>query len=524
MEEFNELLSWAQNAGCSDVVGKMSAAASELKEQKFTKIAVTGMRNSGKTTLINEIVGSEIREPGNMEDDEPALRVCFEQVADEEGIECVMAANHEWHDLSALIYEFRQEDMISDGHLADKMYSIDMVCFLISATAPFNIDEVNYLKAMAPLHRQVIVTGIENVRENERQKVIDYIVKINDSLGLDPVIILDNAQDYGRIIRDAVPGYMELKENRISKVRNIYLQTVDRLKEAIEQKINDYEKKAREAAEKRFALSTEEKRIKADAYTIRMDIESYKRKSVERIGKDMYSQLDGIVSDAIRDIGRTDDVDKIQKNADQRYHNVAKLAMKKLNDAYMADLKKVDSAVKLVAIPGWSDEVVKDLKRYAPRHDVQDLYNNNFPPGCQDPILPNPVVRSVVVHSESTKILLGTGLAIGGFVLAPLPTAVSWAGGIAAAGIGGTSYVKKRQEENTSALAKGLKDALKKGMDNIDEVLHQSADMCYGKVAERIFSLEETLGADDLQDPTQGKGLEELKSMLEKVQSIQNRP
>ena len=47
-------------------------------------------------------------------------------------------------------------------------------------------------------------------------------------------------------------------------------------------------------------MSAEIKRIKADCYTIRMDIDNYKKNAVTRISEDMGSKLEAMVLEVTR--------------------------------------------------------------------------------------------------------------------------------------------------------------------------------------------------------------------------------
>lgn len=514
MNEYDEMRLVAKEVECVDFVNKMEALSNGLKSQELTKVAVTGLRNSGKTTFINDIVGSEVREPGNMDDAEKPLRVCFEPMNEDDRYQCIMVANHEWHDLGVVLYEFRQEDFIEENVLVEDMYSIDMVFFMISATAPFNIDEINFLKAMPFLNRQVVVNGIDYVKDAERQKVINYIVKINDSLGLPPVIVLRSGQDKGRMVRNTIPGYVELKENRDARQHHVFLYTLDKLEDKIKRRISENDEMMKLSSARASQMSAEIKRIKADCYTIRMDIDNYKKNAVTRISEDMGSKLEAMVLEVTRAKGKSDSNEKIQKLAEDEYHKAAKYAVDSLQEAFLADVNKADASIRLLAISGWNEDIMEELKAYAPQYTYD---KPKFDPTLE------PAYQGTSGITESIKVLIGTGLVVGGFVLAPLPSVVSWAGGIAAAGIGGASYVKKRQAENETAFSNGMKEAFREGINSINKLVRESAEYSYGKINELLLRCEQNLDNKENDSRISDNKEAALKKLLEECSELKKK-
>lgn len=516
MNQFKEMYQAAEAAGCMSFVKKMETLASSLAAQDVTNVVVTGMRSSGKTTFINRIVGSEVWEPGNMDDDEKPLRVCFEQMEEDERFQCIMAANREWYGQGAVIYELRQEDILPEGSLAEEMYLADVVYFMISANAPFNIDEVNFLKAMSPLDCRVVVNGIQYIREDEKQKVLDYISKINGSLGLPPVIVPQDGEDIGKIIRNSIPGYIEQKEFRDKRMRSLADHTLDQLEKSVKDEINR-NASFRKSAEQDAVSSADTGRIKADSYTLRMDVEDCRLKAAKSVMDGMDAHLESMVRNAAKAVRQSGSYAEVQKIVEKEYDSAAQSAVEKLRDIFLADLQKINRSALLLALPGWDDGVVSELGNYAPRYAYQ-----KSPQGASKVSVRMDAVSAGrgILSLESTKVLLGTGLVVGGFALAPLPTIVSWAGGVAAAGIGGASFMKKRQEENEAALAGNLKRAFGEGLKNIGSLVRESADFSYGKISRWLSECEKRL--DTPKNDTEPYYEKEayLKEMLEKCEQL----
>ena len=75
MEVIQNLHEIAEVIKQTALVEKTEALVELIRKQEFTHIAVTGARNSGKTTFINESIGREVWEPGTLDEDEKPLRI-----------------------------------------------------------------------------------------------------------------------------------------------------------------------------------------------------------------------------------------------------------------------------------------------------------------------------------------------------------------------------------------------------------------------------------------------------------------
>ena len=519
MKEFDEIRLVAEEINCIELVQKMELICEGLEHSEFTRIAVTGMRNSGKTTFINEILGYEVWEPGNMDDDEKPLRICFEPVEDDEKFQCIMVANREWHDLGAVIYEFRQADMVNGNVLAEDMYQMDMVYFMISANAPFNIDEVNFLKAMSQLNCQVVVNGIGYIKEEEKQKILDYIEKINGSLGLPPVVVLENNQDNGRIIRNSIPGYIEQKKNRNVRINDAVQYTLDKLEEAVKKEIDENDSLARRMMADESVSSIEGKKRKADCYTVRMDVEACKRKAVKEVSRELDSRLGAMAVSVFKEANKLDSTDKIQKAAEKEYRKAARSAVNQLQALYLADLKKLSSEAKLLAMPGWDETTEEELRQFSPAYADNKRRSNAMAQGSASPLKVKLIEERSASHSDSTKVLIGTGIVAGSFALALLPSVVGWAGGAAAVGIGSAAYMKKKQEEE-AAFKYALKETFKQGINQINRLIQEIGDFSYGKIGEQLVKCEKSLDAQKEDKEPFNSREENLRKLLDKCSQI----
>jgi len=499
MEQFQNLYPVAELLDCMPYVEQMEKTASAIESQRKTVVVVTGMRSSGKTTAVNRMVGSEVREPGNMDDEEKPLRVSFEPMGDDERYQCVLMANREWNSRDALIFEFREENICQESQLTEEIMAADKVFFLISATAPFNRSEVSLLKKMKTLDCQVIVNGIDNVKESDRQQVMDYIAKINDSLDLPSALYMEESDaDFGRKIRNALPGYEEQEEKRRKRIDSIVQSTVLRLNEILKKQTAELEKKKdREADDFRI------KKVKADCYTIRMDIEDCKGKAIRKVA----DSLDGAVSAMVAAIARKyadEPMEKIQKAAEKEYENKAVSAISVLQECCEKDLQKVKANAALLGIPNL-DITECDLRKHL----------------MADPKKRMEKVKDASAQSQnSTKILIGTAVIAGGFLLAPIPTIANIAGAAVSAGVGGNMYIKEKKEEKEKGLEASLKAAFSSGMENIKGLVTEQADLGYGEITKALQKSENefvqalALQADDGTAEKLKRAAELLKDLI----------
>ena len=105
MVNFEELQAIADKAGRKDLTGTASERIRQINERTKTGVFVTGGMNCGKTTVLNGITGTVLREPGLLSEKEKPLRVVFEKAEEENGFENRTVANREWNNEDAVLYE-----------------------------------------------------------------------------------------------------------------------------------------------------------------------------------------------------------------------------------------------------------------------------------------------------------------------------------------------------------------------------------------------------------------------------------
>lgn len=485
MEVIQNLHEIAEVIKQTALVEKTEALVELIRKQEFTHIAVTGARNSGKTTFINESIGREVWEPGTLDEDEKPLRISFEPVQEDERFNCLFVSSPPWRDLKAILYELRENILFNDNVLSEDMYALDMVFFVISATSPFGKDDVNALKALAPLKRQVVVNGMHQVDDVNREKVLNYISKINDSLGLPPVIILESGKDFGKAVRSLIPAYVELQELREKKCRDLCKKMLETLELTARNEIENLAETAQQLTRTR---SIQNDGLRSSCYTLRNDVEDYKKAAIKAVTGKLSSRRESLIEEILKAAKQKKKSKEIQTAAEEKYKAMSTEAVETLEKIFLEDLRKTDSSARLLGVPQWTSDTFNQLTKFSPQNILEQIS-----------------LEKITVRSSSsgndTSLLVGSGLVAGGLTLAPilaptlapLPPMLSIGGAVAALGYGIASHMKNKKRR-TRDEQNALDDAIRQAIENIKDFTKSIADISYDKVSEQI-----QLGEDSLQ-------------------------
>lgn len=516
MDRFKELISIAEAAGCASEAVKAERQASTLLAQDEVKIVVTGMRNSGKTTLINEMAGVEVWKPGNMDDEEQPIRVGFKPLPEDSRYNCIMAVNNSWNEKDAVLFELREDDILRDGELTDNMADKDIVLFLISAMAPFNVEQVKMLKALSPFYRMVIITNMASIRESERGKVLQYIEKFRISLDLPPVIIWEEGQrqDIGRIVRNALPACMDMEQLRTAHCNAIFMDAAKKIERGITDAIALVRQQAELAGQNQEA-EWEAKKEKSDWYTLRTDLQERKNKTVKKVIRGLKEEDRAIASRLMKEGHRhnydNEWVKSVQQNAVKEFKKVVQSRADKLVKAFAEDMGAISASAELFGLTGYNKEEFIQLERDI----VGELASDNM-----QSITSVTQIDMQADKSGSIKILLGTGAILGGCIVAPLPSIVCWAGGAAALGIGIGSYLKQQHIETASAIENSVRENIHSALGRVEGYILDAADTIYGKAADYIERCEEKVSGTAV-DLTPYEDKEQLlNNLLVKVKKL----
>ena len=481
------------------LVDKTMAIVQLIQQQELAHIVVTGARNSGKTTFINESIGREVWEPSTFNEDEKPLRISFETLPEDENFNCLFVSNPSWRPLKSILYEMRLNLLFNDATLSDEMYKFDMVFFIISATSPFGKDDVDAIKALAPLKRQVVVNGMHHVKDDDRDKILNYIDKINSSLELPPVIILESGKIFGQTVRNLIPAYDELQNLREKKCLGLFRKMFDILEQTVR---NEIETKTEMKQQSLKDISIQNDELRSSCYTLRTDVGYYKNVAIETVTGKLSSRRENLINEIFTAAKQMKDSNKIQSAAEEKYKALSIATVEALEKLFIEDLRKIDSSARLLGVPQWTDDTFNQLQNFSPQNILNQIELEKL------------TVRSSSTGSDA-PLLIGSGIVAGGLTLAPIlvphlapfPPVIGVGGAVAALGYAIVSHMNNKKKKTREEL-NAVDDAIRQAIDNIKDFANNIANISYGKIREQI-----SLGEDFLSNPPTVKNESELSQL-----------
>ena len=515
---FQKLKEIAQEAGCEATVQGYMEKANALINQERLKLVITGMRNSGKSTLINRMLENTVAEESMLSDEaELPLRVGFERIADDPNYRCVTIVNPRWYEQSVILYELHVQDVFQNGTLTAEMDDKDVVLFLISAAAPFNSDEIAILKALAPLSRQVILGGIDYITGDSLEKILAYVNKINDSLGLPPVLIFENqnSQDIGHIVRNILPADDELQKMRRLHCGTLFAQAVADTQQAIEMTKQKTAAEMEELVESGRKLSGEAKRMQAAWETLLTNSRQRQARTVEEVTSELATEGQQIVQRIVESgqkamfseawllgMGK-----EVERSAVENFgHRIG--VLKKL---YLGDLQKISADADFLKLDGYVESDFKALEKNAPDHAAFSPRTFAIRPEDTDGAKKN---------AGELRILLGTGMAVGVVALSPLPLLVKVLGGVTLAA--GASELTRRQvmNEREAAVKMALGSWFQTYTTAMEKSLHEATQLCYNGLLELLQSCRDNVNMETVDLTPLKKREAQLISLIDACEQL----
>ncbi len=150
-----------------------------LKTSELKNIAVLGETNSGKTELINKLVGKEVRTATRLSLGEPPLMVTFKSQESKNGYEVVNVdeCSDDYSDIALHEIPVNLAIDYDSGACNDMLESMDAVIYVISAITPLTASDVRNLKSLIynfPLIIYISKTDLLD-NENEYNDCVQYI-------------------------------------------------------------------------------------------------------------------------------------------------------------------------------------------------------------------------------------------------------------------------------------------------------------------------------------------------------------
>lgn len=479
MEQFKELTEAAEKIGCADLLKEADERIRKLDNRKQTGVFIAGGANSGKTTILNGIVGTQLREPELITEDEKPLKVVFEKQEDEEAFECRLVANRFWNNEDAILYEVKNTDIFQEnkepGSLLD---AADIVFYVVSAVMPFSGEDMEAVKALSFLRVKVVLNKMDLLDEDSQKKVEEYVAGICATLGVGAPIVIRTLEWEGiaKEFRAALPTYEERELIRKEHEQMLRRETISEMLGKVEERLSElrlcYEKDRAEQLE--LSMEMQEKQALWGKLRTRMLEQGAELSAdVSRNIKTMRAELSEKLGKA--DIGERGP-EYLQRQMEKEMERLAKQQSSFAEEKVKEDFRKMmESAVNLGLVKGFdfNDAEFSELTSIK----IIDMKSVVDPESCSD---------GTGANDKRSMILAGTAAAIGLFIILPLPTAVSWAGGIAAAGIGGSEYVRSTKEMREREWQDMAAEYCKVNLCHLADSLSDAVKEYYGRLADAM--------------------------------------
>lgn len=242
-----KIIKIAESVGLKELACKVALEIEKVNSREKVHVAFVGGQNSGKTTVINAVTGRTVREPSNISENELPLRVVFEKCDADDRFECVEVYDKAWNEEDAVLFELKSDEIAEKGIVKDIAHEIDVVYFIISAMNAFTSEDVETIKALSNHNVKLIVTKLDTIDDKNKAGVTKYINDVRMSLGLEEPIFIDKtvSEDVGKIVRNNLPNYTELKELREKYSDTLSKNLSERIEKEIEKEIAELDLKSK---------------------------------------------------------------------------------------------------------------------------------------------------------------------------------------------------------------------------------------------------------------------------------------
>ena len=511
MVNFEELQEIAQKTGQGDLAETVSQRVSQMEERTKTGVFITGAMNCGKTTILNGISGTVLRDPDFISEKEMPLRVVFEKSEEIDGFENRTVANREWNNEDAILYEIKLEDILEEDGKPKRILDLaDIVFYVISALSPFTAADMDAIRALSFLKIQIVLNKMDLLDEDSAVQVENYAKEICADLGLpSPFVIRDvNWDQVAKSFRFALPSWKErnlLREEHKDAVRRETARELEKnIQEQLRSEITKNSQDREEYARK--DLETQEQRalwgrLRAQMLECCDELLTKVRENTEsmkaRISTELYSAAKAQQFDEDW-IGK-----QIPKQMEKKMQSLVESQKEQIEATMQEDCRNMmKRAVNLGLTTGF---------------DLTDadfvLMTSVVKPGGELPI-------EKVKYSGNSRFLLGAGIAAGLFLLLPIPTSLGVAGSVAAAGVGGSAYLKDRKEKSEKLWEQQIREYSRINLRNLGDALSASVRDYYGKLADVIRKRAEALQMPPADESAAQCRTEELKHQRAKCRKL----
>ena len=511
MVNFEEMQAIADKAGRKDLTGTASERIRQINERTKTGVFVTGGMNCGKTTVLNGITGTVLREPGLLSEKEKPLRVVFEKAEEENGFENRTVANREWNNEDAVLYEMKLDDILEEDGKPKRILDLaDVVFYVISAVAPFTAADMEAVRALSFLKVQVVLNKMDLLDEDSSDQVEDYAEKICAGLGVPaPMVLKDVRWDQAaKTFRRALPSWKERELLRREHMEAVRREAAGELEEAIREQIRGAAVKSRQDMEEhaRKTLETQEqqalwRRLRAQMLERCDELLTKVRENTERAQAAVSEELYASAREA------QFDEDWIRKQ-------IPRLMEEKIQSLAESQKEQIETRMR---------EDCRDMMKRA----VNLGLTTGFDLTDADFVLMTSVTKpGYRLQIEKAKYSGGfpdpaRNWDRGGTVPAAAdPTTLGVVGTVAAAGIGGSAYLKDKKEKSEKLWEQQIREYSRMNLRNLGDALSASVRDYYGKLADTIRKRAEALQPPQTDESAAQRRTEELNSLLARCREL----
>lgn len=499
-------------AGCEYKITATEELMERLTRGKTKNIAVLGETNCGKTSLINEMAGVQVRKPTKLPMEEEPLMVTFHSGETKPGYEQVDVQNSRCEEAGLTLFEIPMQMAVysETEEVGAMLEEMDAVVYVISALMPLSAADVANIGILADKFPMVIYVSKADLLagEEDYEEAMGYLrEELSERFGGTACEIFDNRMPGAA---DAVTGRMA--ELALEEVREFHLLRLERqarqdVAAELTRKLTELDEEKRRREEERAGkdLAYRERLLKWEG--LRVTMEEKARENMEAADKKISLE---------KPKAKERLVQELREAADKK---------KWLNQELRAALKeemerRFLSVVEDVKDRAWADAAW--LASEASRKLETKITVEELKAGL--PEEPQTALGGVVKNSSSRKLAAaaGAGIVAGGSILGGMTLAsVSFVA--IPASLAAAYFFKEGlqdRKEYHEKLERSLDKCCEKNFDGLSSQVHRAIRNYYKAIAENI----QRLGSDKPKTERDGSDIERQREGLEKLLEELGRP
>lgn len=509
MDKFNDMICLAAKIDREKEWEEVSRQMDRLLESGDTQAVILGGSNSGKTSIINSLLGTEVKEPDMLsQEDEKPMRITFEKCDEAEEYECHVVMNRKWNDECVVLYEFKSMGALdADGDPVGEMNTKDIIFYVVSALAPLNSEDVRTIKALkeaVPVH--VLINKLDMVDEASREKVEKYVQDFCGNLSLPQPVPVDHtdAEAMSKTVRDLLPDVIKRKRLRDNHVNAVYKLCAKKLEKALKEEIvlakEEEDQKQSEFQEK----SLQRRMMRSQWKSLQTDMIEANTRTCREVTEKLNGRVE-LIAERLFENG-------LKNHFSEEWEQ--KILPKMVSDIMLQCLSSMRSKIEVSLA-----EDVRDIAQAAVEKGLTDSLPMDIPTINVD--VAEAVGRERMernhksfLQEDKAKIIVGgTAAALGLVLIVPIPLTLTVVGGAAAVAVGSSSYIKGRDEWNESIWKKKLEEYAKANVNNLTKALKAEIDDYCRSVIDCLVEQEED-SSFDVPDDHRNERTEELEEAL----------